>query len=198
MTRIEIINAVLSRCGSSTVADENDTADSRIVKANYPGAKDYVLEDGTWTFASDLVQLPLDVGTPAFRWSKQYRIPSGVLKVLRVYTDPVGDTPAQADDWQRKGPFVMSNLTSSAGPLYAEVIVRCDEGLMSPGAVESLIEFLKSVSAVGLTENKDLEDRAWKNYKEKVVDARAMDGSQGRTESLTPPALPGRRQHILR
>lgn len=205
MTRLEIINAVLTRCGAATVAAETDTNDSRAVVANYQSCVDFVTEDREWTFASDLVVLNLDPNPPAFMFTYQYIIPAGVLRVVRAYRDPSATVPIEADDWVRKRQHVLTNWAGTVvnqpgvvGPLYAEALVRVDVSEFSPGACQALIEYLISVCAMPITENKDVAKEAAAAYLGKVSDAAAMDGSQGRTKQLTPPALPGRRAHVIR
>jgi thiamine phosphate synthase YjbQ (UPF0047 family) len=81
-------------------------------------------------------------------------------------------------------------------PIYAEVIVRVDEGDFSPGMVLALSARLTAVMAIPLTENRQLAKDFMDFYKSLIQEAGAMDGSQGRNQRFRPPPLPGRRQSL--
>lgn len=194
MTAIEIINLALSDCGVDLIADINeDTAEGRQAKAKYGPIRDSVLESREWTFAKQRLLLAQDAVAPAFGYTYQYILPSNVIRVIRVYNNSgtINGRPDLVDDWVREGYRV---LTDEASPIFAEVLLRVDEGAFSPGMVMALAARLTSAFAIPLTENRQLAKDFMDNYKALVTDAGAMDGSQGRTQRLRPPSLPGRRQ----
>src|SRR4051812_45279895 len=126
------------------------------------------------------------MAAPAFGYTYQYVIPSYVIRVIRVIS---GDYVLT--DWVREGWRI---LCDEAGPLYAEVLVRVAEGDFSPGMVLVLAARLTAAFAIPLTENRQLAKDFMDYYEVLLTDAGAMDGAQGRTQVIRPPALPGRRQ----
>lgn len=201
MTATDIANAALARCGCNSISAVGDTTtpEGRIVAANYGPARDYVLEDREWTFAKGRVILNQDPNPPAFGYTYQFIIasPVKILRVVRCYWDVTCND--QVDDWIREGARVLANTFDGVvvgGPIYAEVLQQVDEAQFSAGMVQALIEYLISLIAIPLTENRVLAHDAAAAYLAKVTDAAAMDGSQGRTQRLRPPALPGRRQML--
>lgn len=192
-TKIEIINSAIADCGEEPIDDLGDAtkATVRIANAKYTLVRDAVIEDREWTFAKGRRLLAKDATAPLFGYTFQYIITSEVLRVIRC-RDGNGDPLA---DFVREGWRILTNDDS---PIYAEVLTRVDEATFSPGMVQALSARLTSVFAIPLTENRQLAKDYWDIYKDLLSDAGAMDGSQGRTQQLTPPPLPGRRAHGVR
>jgi hypothetical protein len=189
VTNIEIINLALSDCGAAQIAAlTDDLPEARQAKAKYVAIRDAVLECREWTFAKRRILLAQDMTTPVFGYTYQYVVPSNVIRVVRVYA---GDD--LCEDWVREGWRV---LTDDATPIYAEVLVRVDEGEFSPGMVLVLAARLTAAMAIPLTENRQLAKDFMDYYETLLTDAGAMDGAQGRTQRLQPPPLPGRRKSL--
>jgi hypothetical protein len=196
VTSIEIVNLALSDCGCGAIATfDDDLPEARQAKAKYVATKDAVLEAREWTFAKRRLLLAQDSTAPAFGYTFQYTIPSNVIRVIRVYNDSgtLSGSPTPVDDWVREGWRVLTNDDS---PIFAEAIVRVDEGDFSPGMVLTLSARLTSVMAIPLTENRQLAKDFMDRYEALIKDAGSMDGSQGRNQRLRPPPLPGRRQSL--
>lgn len=194
MTAIEIINSGLADVGQNAISTLNDgTKAANLAKAKYPVLRDAVLEAREWTFAKSRIQLNRDVVVPVFGYSYQYVIPSALLRVVRVYQSG-GLSPILLNDWVREGSRI---LTNQLDPIFAEVLFRADEGTFSPGMVEALSARCSAAFAIPLTENRQLAKDWMDNYKSLLVDAAAMDGSQGTMQQIRPVSLPGRRSHGL-
>lgn len=193
MTNIEIINLALSDCGATLIAAlSDDLPEARNAKAKYGAIRDAVLEAREWTFAKRRLLLAKDPVAPAFGYSFQFILPSTTLRVIRTYRNSgtLTGAPDLIEDWVREGSRVLTNEDS---PVYAEVLVRVDEGDFSPGMVLAFAARLTAALAIPLTENRQLAKDFMDYYKALIQDAAAMDGSQGRTQRLRPPAMPGRR-----
>lgn len=187
MTDIEIVNLALSDCGAARISAINeDSPEGRQAAAKYVAIRNAVLECREWTFAKRRITLAQDRSAPAFGYTYQYIIPSYVIRVIRVIQ---GDY--RLDDWVREGWRI---LTDENGPLYAEVLVQVSEGDFSPSMVLVLAARLTAAFAIPLTENRQLAKDFMDYYEVLLTDAGAMDGSQGRTQVIRPPPLPGRRQ----
>lgn len=194
MTNIDIINSGLADVGQSPINTLGDgTKASILAKAKYPILRDAVLAAREWTFAKDRIQLNRDAVAPAFGYSYRYIIPSTVLRVVRCYQSG-GLAPILLNDWVREGSRV---LTNQLDPVFAEVLIQVDEGLFSPGMVETLSARCSAAFAIPLTENRQLAKDWMDNYKSLLLDAAATDGQQGTMQALRPVSLPGRRNHGL-
>lgn len=195
MTEVEIINLALSDCGTALINTiDDDSAEARQAKAKYGAIRDAVLEAREWTFAKQRILLDQDPVSPAFGYIYQYILPSSTIRVIRVYdTSSTTENPDPVDDWVREGFRV---LTNEPAPIYAEVIARVGEGSFSPGMVLALSARLTSVFAIPLTENRQLAKDYLDFYRAQITDAASLDGSQGRTQRLRPPPLPGRRPRL--
>jgi hypothetical protein len=195
--RIEIINLALSDCGSALIATiDDDLPEARQAKAKYGANRDAVLEAREWTFAKRRLLLTQDAVAPSFGYTYQYILPSNVIRVVRLYSDSgsVTGDPTPVNDWVREGWRVLAN---DDVPIYAEVIVRVDEGDFSPGMVLTLcLRGSRRSFAIPLTENRQLAKDFMDFYKALIQEAGAMDGSQGTQSAVRPPPLPGRRQHF--
>lgn len=196
MTSIEIINAALALVGSKPAAVlDNGTPVSLIVNALYPGLKAALLEDREWTFNKRRLQLTKDANVPAFGYAFQYILPSTVLRIYRCYNGSAAafGSPPLLTDWVREG---FKILTNSDNPVYAEIGEMVDESVFSPGAVLALEHLCAGEFAIPLTENAKLSDMHWKLFETLIVSAGANDGSQGISQRLRPPPLPGRIQNL--
>jgi hypothetical protein len=197
VTQIEIINLALSDCGVKLIsALTDDLPEARQAKAKYSAMRDAVLEAREWTFAKARLQLNLDPTVPVFGYTYQYIIPDDTLRVIRVFNSSSASMNGAlhvVDDYVREGWRI---LTNDIAPLYAEVLKRVDESTFSPGMVLALSARLTAAFAIPLTENRQLAKDFMDFYKALITDAAAMDGSQGRTQQLRPPPLPGRTQNL--
>jgi hypothetical protein len=197
MTSIDIINLALSDCGAGLISSMNDDLpEARQAKAKYPAIRDAVLEAREWTFAKRRIQLNMDAVPPTFGYDFQYIIPPETIRVIRVYNTSAASMTGALDtvaDWVREGWRVLTNEIS---PIYAEILQRVDESTFSPGMVLALAARLTAAFAIPLTENRQLAADFMGFYEALIKDAGAMDGSQGRTQRLRTPALPGRRQTL--
>jgi hypothetical protein len=187
-TQVEIANLAVVDCGEPPIGSFDDaTSAARAVKAKYYSVRDTVLEAREWTFAKGRFVPTLDAAVPAWGYIYQHVIPSNVLAVPRIYSDTVGTL---VTDWVREGWRILSN----EAVIYAEAIMRVDEGEFSPGCVMCIKDLLVSEIAITLTDNRQLAADAFSKYEWRIRDAGASDGKQGRAQQIKPPALPGRRR----
>lgn len=189
-TAIDIVNLAISDCGCALITTFDDlTPEARVAKAKYSFVKDAVLESREWSFAKQRILLNKDPAVPAFGYAFQFILPSTILRVIRIYDATGAAYNSPLVGWVREGYRI---LTNTDAPIYAEVLVRVDEGSFSPGMVLALAARLVSVMAIPLTENRQLAKDNLDFYGELMKDAGAMDGSQGTTQVIRPPALRGR------
>jgi hypothetical protein len=191
VTDIEIVNFALGEVGSNLITSFDDlSAEATLAKAQYKSIRDAVVISREWTFAKTRYVLAQDAVAPAFGYLYQFVLPTNVLRVLRVYDTTGLDTSTQLDDWIREGFRV---LTNTLGPIYAEVLVRVDESAFAPDMAIALANRLAAEWAIPLSENRQIAADQAALAQKRLMDAAAVDGSQGRTQRMTPPPLPGRR-----
>lgn len=92
---VAICNLALARCGvSSTIASLTEASQEALAcNAVYEQARDEVLRDFPWPFATKYAVLGLVEEAPTIEWAYSYRYPSDCLRALRLVSgDPTGRT----------------------------------------------------------------------------------------------------------
>lgn len=179
MDVVGICNAALGLVGSGSITALDDaTTEAGLCTRLYTPARDAVLAERVWTFATERVTVAADATAPAYGYAYRYAIPSTTLRVLEV-----GDGTSSSDvDWRREGAFV---LTDQAGPIFMRVLKRIeDPALWSPGFVQALTYRLAADLCTPLNENRTLRADLWNLYQSSLKTAAYTDGMQGRGEPL--------------
>ena len=136
-----------------------------------------------WTFATVRAK-----STVADRdaWDQRYvhPIPATWLSVLRCYSNVEGDDSSRWDpagSWSLEGRQVVSEYST----IYMYGVERVtDTGIYSPTFVQALAARIAADAAIPLTENRLLQRELWILYNNKLLEAQAQDGKQGKMERL--------------
>lgn len=180
---VAICNKALALVGANTILSlDDDQTEAIVCKAAYNAVRDKVLEDRAWTFATGRIILLPDAVPPAFDYTSRFLIPSNIIRVLQVKSDSRDDFL----DWIREGQYILCNEAK----LYVRHIERViDIAEWSPAAQDAFSYALASEIAVPLTENGAMMERMLSVYMERIKDAGATDGGQGRAERLIKGTL---------
>jgi hypothetical protein len=196
-SQIDICNLALSWIGGKKIYDlAENSVEAQLVSTNYPLSRDAVLAARMWTFATKQATPSPAVGTPPVPWTYQYLIPSDCLRVFRV-TDgndiALGNQGANNLPWERQGQYILCDSSSIIMTYVTQVL---DPTLFSPGLVQALAARMAADLAVTYTENRSLQADLWKIYDEKMKEAAAVDGGQGRNDRFNKPVtFLGRRRY---
>lgn len=185
---VEICNLALGWLGCNLIISiDDDTVEASLCKVNFPLLRDAVLEARAWTFASKRTTLPPTVGgVPAeevFGYASRFTLPSDCIRVLMA-----GSTPNFYDRlfWEKENDEILANV----GILYIKYVWRItDPTKFSSSFVQALAARLASDLCIPLTENRNLQADMWTLYQNKLADAAATDGMQGKQQRLVSDAL---------
>lgn len=194
VSEVSICNQAISwLAGSPIISLDDDTVEAKLCKANYEPARNAVLEDRAWTFATKRFVLTPEAAEPAWGYSQQYLIPAEVIRVLEVHD---ADNQRRANgpsdmDWRREENRIVCNRAS----IYMKgLVIIVDPERFTPAFVQCLAARIAADICIPLTESVKLQQDMWALYQVKLADAAATDGSQGRTDIMESRELINVRQ----
>lgn len=94
-SKTDIANLTLAHCGvGKQIAnlDTENSAEARAIRPFYEMARDAVLRDFEWPFATKFADLGLVETDPTDEWGYSYRYPSDCLKIRRILSGSRNDT----------------------------------------------------------------------------------------------------------
>ncbi len=141
-TKLDICSAALILCGAEELVTFDGSFSSKIVSAVYDSTKSSLIVGKEWTFAQgQSSMLSLLTGTPEFRWSYAYRLPSNCLSVLEVYPN------IQYEISEDK------LFTDYNGKIYVSMEFLPEEDTLPGYFVHYFILYLASVICIPVTED---------------------------------------------
>lgn len=172
---VGICNNALIKIGHDTITalTENSKA-ARLCNQIYEDIRDAVFRAHPWNCLIDRVELAALTTTPAFEYTYEYQLPADCLRVLSV----------QEDDIE----FKIENRTLLTDE--AEISIRYIKQETDPNAYDALLREavaarLAAELAIPLSDSTTLAATMWEAYKQKLVEARGMDGQEGTPEDIT-------------
>lgn len=197
MDQVSVANLALGWLGLEAISSFDDqTRVAAILKDQFPGLRDAVLEDRNWTFATARLQVQKAAAPPAFGYSSQYQLPATVLRVitaaeadattsLDAFAASMTDADVSDLDWAKEGRLLLAN--TDAAKLNVKAIVQVeDSALWSPGFCQALAARIAADLCNVLTHERELEATHWKLYERKLQVASGNDARQGRSQRLRP------------
>ena len=194
-TETDIANLALTWLGQRLINSLNDNQnEAKVMKANYPFARDKILAEHAWTFALRRETLAPLAAPPAFGGGNQFLIPNDVVRVFRVYRPDAGsqsNTFQNAPGWVREGNHIIANMDQ----IWCHFIFKqTNTTFYSAPFGQALAAKLAADTCLAFTENIKLQDKMEGMYGVKLQEATASDGSQGRTEVVRSTRLTGARK----
>lgn len=172
----QIASNALQLLGLKPIINFDDGSKStNLMKAMYALTRDAVLRAYPWKCATEYLSLPADATAPAFRWDHAYTLPTDpnqyVLRVLRLEKEQ-----ERGHKWTVKGRRIYTNANA---PLECEVIIRITDVGQFDALLEDAITFrLAAAGAMPLTESQKKLEGLLIAYKEKIGEARTVDGQE--------------------
>ena len=190
--RIELANFALAMIGEPAITSLDDDSDrARTIKIFYYVARDALLEDANWTFATRRFAPALNAAVPDFGWNFAYTIPSDIVRVVNVLRDWGGATlqPYNAYDYpeEYKSAHVIegNEILSNDNPIYCYGIVTMEnEGAYSPLFAEAFAAKLATLCAIPLAASAQKMQLAAGIYVEAIKKAKTRDGMQNTTRRM--------------
>ena len=190
--RIEITNFALATIGAGSITSLDDESDrARTMKTIYYIARDAVLEDANWTFATKRFQPAEAAEAPAFGWTYAYTIPSDIMRVIRVLRDWGGATMLPYDYYDYPEEYNSAHviegneILSNDNPVYCYgVRTMEDEGSYSPLFTEAFGYKLAMLAAQPLAASNQKQQFAAGLYMATIKRAQTRDGQQNTTRRM--------------
>jgi len=189
--RLDIINFALSLLGAEAITSlADDAPEAKAMSRFYYIAKDSVLSECEWTFATRRFLPAKETTAPAWGWASAFPIPSDILRVTRVdRTDYVGlgtGMTRHPADYAVEGRKILCN----EDVIYCAGIRRIeDEGIYSPMFAEAFSYKLAAQACLLLTESNSKMQMMAGLYTEAIGKAKSRDGLQGTSRRLRNQTL---------
>jgi hypothetical protein len=179
---------------------DDDAPEARVMKVNYEIAKDATLEAAEWSFAIKRWIPAQDATAPVAGASLRYKIPSDIIRVLRVgrpsdelygggwanLTDNRTIDRAQSVDFRVESGYIITNESS----ITCKGIRRVsDEGSFSNLFSHAFAAHLAMITAYSITESDGTFNAMSALYQLKIREAKSRDGLQGTSRRIRNRSL---------
>lgn len=171
-TSTNIVNLALHSLGVARItalSDNNEQA--RVMNDIYELIRDEMIEIHPWNFSikysSALTQNDTD---PNFDYDYSYALPADCLKVIEL------------EDAEDKFKIVGGNLyTDTEDPKIKYISLVTTTGNFSKSFVTAFASRLAAEACYKLTQSRTMTQDKWKEYKEKLAQAKSSDAQEGTT-----------------
>jgi hypothetical protein len=187
---VDICNLALGWLAVKPITSEElnsqSSVQAKLCHINYPLLRDAVLEARAWTFATRrtfIAPLTNQDEQNLFGYLNRFELPDKCLRVLRA-----GSTPDFHDRlrWTKEEHAILANT----GKLFIQYIHQeKDTGKFSAAFVQALATRLAADLAIPLTEDAKIQETMFRLYINKITEAAATDGTQGRQEKIRSDTL---------
>lgn len=174
-SEVEICNSALIKVGSDRIislTENNERA--RICNEQYPKLRDALLRSHPWNFAIARVSLADTGNTPLYEYSKEFQIPSDVLRIL-------GTSLYEGDDFKIEGDKLLCN-SSSVSIKYIKRIT--DVSKFPSDWTEALAYKIAADIAYKVTNSVNLSAQIEEKYILALKDARSFDAQEGSADRI--------------
>lgn len=191
---VDICNLALMHIGTGTsiASLSEQSTEARICARSYETAKDSVLRDYNWNFATKFISLA-DIGTPPEGWAYRYQYPSDCIKAVALYQGQVTTTTEGNNKLNSFRVITQDGLNSKAiicnlSPATLEYIARVENPeIFDALFTEALSMRLASLIAFTLTGKTRLRNDALKLYQNILSTARFADSQEGQSNDVSDP-----------
>ena len=175
-SEVSICNIALSRVGDNSIISlTEDSKTARLCNLLYKDTRNALLREHAWNFATTRVELALLSSTPSFGYSYEHQLPSDCIRALVAESDEYEIT------FKIESGKVLSNH-SSVNLRYIRKVT--DPNKYDSSFVDTLSSKLASEMVISLADNKGLKEILYKEYIDKLAEARAMDSHEGTPDEI--------------
>ena len=175
-TEVSICSNALRRLGDDPITSlTDDTERARLCNAFYQDSRDLVLRSHPWNFAITRASLAQLSNTPAYGYNYMYALPTDPY-CLRVLEMEYADYIFKIENDATNGRVLVTN-ESTAKILYIARITN--PTLFDSMFVETLTSKLAADLAYPITGSVQLQGQMEKMYRDKLSEARSVDGMEG-------------------
>jgi hypothetical protein len=168
---------------SNLDTDEGNVAD--ILRLHYDIARQYVLNDHKWNFATKRESLALISDSASTRWTYQYSYPNNCISMREVETnDLTTPIPFEIQNYNDDTKCVFTNQANAIGVFTFDAT---NPLVFSSGFVNAFSWYLASEIAPALSEDSRVQEACLTVYRNTITKARTMDSNEGEADA-TPDA----------
>jgi len=185
----KICNMAILHVGGNKISSINDNSVEAIAcEVQYEIARDYVLGDKDWTFATSRAEIVQNAVDPVFGYQSSFTLPSDCIRVIEVFEDANAfrnhENPLS---WEREENSVSAD---TSGSVFIRYIKRIEApARFSAGFVNALAHYLAYKLAIPIAQNKGLQTDLMNLYLRALKDAANADGLQGRSQRIRSSRL---------
>jgi len=180
-TEVSICSNALRRLGDDPITSlTDDTERARLCNALYQDSRDLVLRSHPWNFAITRASLAQLSDTPAYGYNYMYALPTDPY-CLRVLEMEYADFIFKIENDATNGRVLVTD-ESTAKILYIARITN--PTLFDSMFVETLTSKLAADLAYPITGSVQLQGQMEKMYRDKLSEARSVDGMEGFVDDL--------------
>ena len=144
----------------------------------YPIARDAVLEDSDWTFATKRTTLTPLAAAPDWGYSYQFTSPPDAARIISVSDDPLVENNI---DWRKEAGVIVCDSEQ----IYVRYVYKLEDPTkFSPSFVMCLAARLASHLAIPVAGSRTLQQDKWALYQQRLDEADGNDGRQGKSDQI--------------
>lgn len=173
-TELNIKNRALVLCGELRIAGlTEDSVNARLLNEIYPDCRRFVLEQHSWRFAREQLELAQLTTSPE-GYDNAFELPGDLIKIV----DFNNEDPEfrQQLSYEEVGEELHTN-EDQAKITYVKDVTKA--GLFSSGFVETLALYLAITIAFSRTKSQTLMDRLEARYDKTLAKAKRSDSGKG-------------------
>lgn len=168
-TEIEICNGAIVKCrGRAILTINDDSLEAKLCKVSYPFVRNRLLRGHPWNFNKKRAVLAESLTAPAYEFENAFNLPSDCGKLLET-TIPL------EIKWAVESNQIVTNW-SEVSILYGAMIT--DATKFDAQFTSVLIAELAAEICYPLTQSTALADRLAQEAKDKLREARSMNGQE--------------------
>jgi hypothetical protein len=196
-TAVDICNLALAHLGDKANVSSIDPPEGSQQAAHcaryYPIARDSILEEHVWTFATRREALAL-LGDGPTGWTYRYTCPNAALRLIDVRTPAAQGPQDFVVEGDNKGRRTVLTNAEDAEVRYIQRVT--DTTKYSQQFVEALSWLLASYLALPVTGDPNIKQSASQSYALRLMQAKNLDAGQERLkdarDEYRPPHLAAR------
>ncbi len=173
-SEVDICNMALAEIGEDTIiALTEGSKAGRLCNLLYSDTRDAVLREHPWNFAIKRVELARLTTDPIFEFDAQFQLPADCLRVTKTDDDLL--------PYRIEGSALLINTDSVKIEYISQVT---DTTAFDSLFVEALSKKIASRLTFNLSDNNALTQFMESQYREKIKQARSMDGQEGTPRNI--------------
>jgi hypothetical protein len=181
-SQVDIANYALEVIGEDPIVSFNDEGDpkSALIDRMYIRAVRDVQTFYPWRELRERAVLAVDAAVPTWGYSKQYRVPSALNRIIDIYQSE--DFPLK--EWEWEGDFILTNQDTQIFIWYTTI--KEDPNSWSQSLEMAVSRYLAKLIARKLTTSNEVKREAHAEFEQAMELAAQTNSVQGRDPVINP------------